>query len=75
MGKIVHVMFEGFRRVGRGGEIRLIYQTNPPMPLPQILTNDEAARADAEALCGDWLATANDIGEAFVIETEKSHVR
>ena len=73
MSKIIRLVIKGVRGIGMSSELRSIYRTNPPLELPAILTNDEAAKADADALSGDWCDMASDIAKAFKTVTERAH--
>lgn len=74
MSKIIHLVIKGVRGIGMSGELRSIYRTNPPLELPVILTNEDAVKADAAAIGGDWCDTASDIANAFKTVTELDHV-
>lgn len=74
MKKVIRIVFSGVCGIGMADGLRSIYRTNPPVSIPDILTNSEAAYEDADALAGDWQTVAADISSAYHRRMEVEHV-
>ncbi len=70
---IYRLIIRGVKGIGMADDLHAVYCTNPPVALPRILTEQEAMRADAMALAGDWQRTASYIGDAYARQRERVH--
>lgn len=73
MGELIRIVVKGVQGIGMANELYSLCHTNPPKELPRILSCNEAAKADARALGGDWIASCLDIEKAYNEEEMKIH--
>lgn len=59
--KIIRTIINGVRGVGMSEGMRSIFQTRPPRRIPVILSAEEAAAADFDALSSDWAKVCGDL--------------
>lgn len=75
MNKVFHMIASGIAGIGLADGLAAIYQTNPPVRMPKVMTAQEAMAADASALLSNFSRVYGDIYSAYVKEVEVVHAQ
>lgn len=75
MDKVVHMLASGIVGIGLADGLAAIYQTNPPVRMPKIMTAQKAMAADASALLSNFSRVYGDIYNAYIKELEVVHAQ
>ena len=74
MSKIIRTIINGVRGDGMSEGMRSFCQTRPPRRIPVILSAEEAAAADFDALSSDWAKVCGDLSDSYEKEIGFIHV-
>lgn len=75
MKKVFHMIASGIAGIGLADGLTAIYQTNPPVSVPKIMTAKEAMAADASGILSNFSCVYGDIYSAYVKEAEALHAQ